>query len=212
MHAIRRMTIFTALCIGTVITTVFGNLFLGFGDRRLRLGHRDFCFLDLRIEIVHFALKPQQRYLRDQSLPDHRRGHVHFPLREPQRFFRRTQAALHAFEFFLPLLVLLAEFAHRRGQFRLPRLVEFAFVVGEIGALSGDFGRKVRRPAFRLGLEPQCPGEQTIIGFLRLAEFRRRRGIVNPEQDLVLLHLRVLAGEQAGDDAAFQILHHLNFR
>ncbi|MNH38924.1 hypothetical protein D3C79_1000270 [compost metagenome] len=96
------------------------------------------------------------------------------------------------------------------GQSPLPLLVQRTLVFSHLRGFGDHFFRQLERPAFGFGRKPfDLRGQGKAIGFA-FALVRQVAGVIQAQQGVALVHHLSFTDENFSDDAALQVLDHLD--
>src|SRR5215831_1237129 len=179
----------------------------GLGLRQLKL-----AALEFGLEIVDLALLLQLVDLRHHALP-HGVHDVQLLLRQRQRFLEVVDLVGELLDFPVLLGCLVAQDRLLRVELIVTDLGVPPLVVGQIRRFLQKIGGKhdlVGRLPGYLGLESRYGGGPEQIALVQVVVVGLRRGVVDADQDLVLVDDVAFLDEDSGHDAALEILDDLD--
>ena len=167
---------------------------------------------ELTLELRELLAQLQHLELRAIALLGQLQRHRQFLLREGQAACQGLFAGLEVVHLLTALFDLLADAVEGRLELALPRLEQRALALRNVGAVFKDVRREDDVAALRLRRQARDLAFQRHLLGAVLAQLRLEAGGVDAQQDLALLDHLALADQHVGEDAAFQVLDHLDLR
>lgn len=158
---------------------------------------------------VDVAFEPQDLDLGDRARTEQRFGGIEFALCQVEAQRGGIAAGAHLDRFLVALRQLLAGYADLGFELHATGIVEAALLRGDLREFALDFGRQGKRLAFGKRRQPCRLGDQRDVLGAVLAQRGNEAGLVDLEQQLILLDHLPLADKYLRNDSAIDRLDDL---